>query len=77
MQSTRNPVTEHVTPDPDGVQTTFQTSQPYRSGTLSIWVNGMRKIAQWDDGFVELGGSAIVMKEAPLTNDSVQARYDV
>ena len=72
----RNPIKEIPTPDPDGVTTDFSTSQPYRSGSVSVWLNGMRLIAEWDDGFVELGGTVIQMKEAPYTGDSLTVQFE-
>ena len=74
---TSTPVKEMLTPSPDGVTLDFQTSQAYKSGTVSVWVNGLRKIQDWDDGFEELGGTTIRMKEAPLTGDSLHAMYEV
>lgn len=53
-QVVRNSVTEQLTPEPDGVRRVFYTSQPYRGGTLSVWKNGLRKIRDWEDGFVEI-----------------------
>jgi hypothetical protein len=76
IQYSRNPIVEAPTPAPDGVETTFQTSQNYKSGTVAVWKNGIRKVASWDDGWVELGGNQIAMKEAPLTGDSLEVRYD-
>lgn len=72
----RCPVTERLTPSPDGTTVDFQTSQPYAAGTVSVYINGLRKIASWCDGFEELGGSTIRLMEPPLLGDSVQARYD-
>lgn len=73
----KNPIKEELSPDPDGFKIDFQTSQAYKSGTVSIWRNGIRKIQDWDDGFEELGGTTIRMKEAPLTGDSLTAQYEV
>jgi hypothetical protein len=69
-------VTEPLTPDADGIRVVFSTSRPYRAGTVSLWVNGRRKIQTWDDGFVELGGTDIQLNEAPWLGDSLQARYE-
>ncbi len=74
--SARDPSKELLTPDPDGVIVDFQTSQPYRAGSVSVWVNGFRLDPNWDTGFDELGGSTIRMKEAPLQGDSLQAQYE-
>jgi len=71
-----DPIKESLAPEPNGVEVDFQTSQPYKSGTVSVWLNGLRKIQDWDDGFDELGGTTIRMREAPLTGDSLQAMYE-
>lgn len=73
----RHPVREVLTPDPDGVVTAFATSQPYKPGTVSLWLNGVRKVAAWDDGFDENeDGTTIDLKEPPLAGDSVVAEYE-
>ena len=68
------------TPAPDGTTTLFFTSLPYRYGTLSVWRNGLRKVADWDDGFLEIShygvGHSFSMKEAPLVGDSLQVQYE-
>jgi hypothetical protein len=69
-------ITEQLTPSPDGAQVMFSTSKEYVPGTVSVWINGLRKIQDWDDGFDELGGKDIEMREAPQAGDSIQARYE-
>lgn len=76
MPSLRRPVRELLTPAPDGVITDFQTSVPYQDGTVSVWVNGMRRIASWDDGYTLPGSGVISLKEAPQEGDSVVAEYE-
>lgn len=70
------PEKESLVPDPNGVNTDFQTSVAYKSGTVSVWLNGIRLVDELDTGFLELGGNTIRMKEAPLTGDSIQAMYE-
>lgn len=72
----KNPIFENLNPNPDGVNTQFYTSQKYERGTVSLWVNGIRKIKDWDDGFDDPGDTLIIMKEAPLLGDSLQGRYE-
>lgn len=76
VQLLREFVKESLTPDPDGANTVFSTTSPYKAGTVSVWMNGLRKIEAWDNGFVELGGTDIQMNEAPLVGDSLQAQYE-
>ena len=73
---TRYPLKETLTPSPDGIETEFYTSQLYMDNSVSVWINGVKKIRDWDDGFEETGSSEITMNEAPLTGDSIQAEYD-
>lgn len=73
----KNPVKELLTPSPDGVVTEFYTSSAYKTNSVSVWLNGIKLIPFFDDGFTTAGGtSTITMKEAPLTGDSLQAEYD-
>lgn len=67
---------ETLVPSPDGVVTSFFTSVVYRPGTVSVWLNGIKLIKGWDDGFMENGGREIVMNEAPLFGDSLQVEYE-
>ncbi len=77
MPSANNPTIELLTPEPDGVTTDFSTSQAYKSGTVSVWVNGQRRVASLDNGFTEAGGTTITLKEVPLSGDTLQAEYEV
>ena len=76
----QQPVKEVPTPAPDGMTTLFFTSRSYQYDTLSVWVNGLRKVAEWDDGFLEVTsagvGNSFLMKEPPLEGDSLQVQYE-
>lgn len=67
---------ETLTPDPDGTRLIFFTQQLYKLDTVSIWVNGIRKIKSWEDGYAEAGAGTVVFTEAPKPGDSIQAQYD-
>ena len=71
----KNPFKETLIPSSDGVTQKFYTSQNYKSGSVALWLNGIKKIQPWEDGFTETGSKEITMNEAPLTGDSVQAEY--
>jgi hypothetical protein len=73
---TRSPKTETLTPAPDGVTTDFNFSFTYATGSTSVWLNGRRKIDTYDDGWTELGGTAVRLKEAPLAGDTVQGKAE-
>lgn len=61
---------------PDGVITDFTITQYYRPNTVSVWLNGLRLLADWDDGFIELGNKQIRMKEAPFEGDSITIEFE-
>ena len=70
-----NLIKETMTPSPDGVEVKFYTSQSYRGNSVSVWLNGIKLIKEFDDGFDETGSNEVTMKETPLTGDSLQAEY--
>jgi len=72
----KNAIKETLTPEPDSVNVDFETSVAYKYNTVSVWQNGIRLIQDWDDGFMELGGTAIRFSEAPLIGDTLQAEYE-
>ena len=59
----------------DGVNVDFNTPSAYYAGSLFAYKNGLliRKVD--DDGPIELGGSAVRMKEAPRTEDTLHFYY--
>lgn len=75
IESLRDPVKEILTPEPDGIAVDFNTSQAYKPGAISIWINGIKKIKDWDDGFLELNSNTIRTKSVLLPGDSIQAEY--
>lgn len=75
MKFTSEPVVEGLTPDPDGFNRVFSTSQPYRPGSTTLWVNGIRKIAALDDGYTELPPDQVELVEAPWVGDTLQIQY--
>jgi hypothetical protein len=69
-------IKESPTPAPDGTTQIFFCSSEYKAGTVSVWLNGLRLVKAWEDGFEELGGSRIWMNEAPQTGDALHVQYD-
>jgi len=76
VMASKDPEKETLTPDPDGVTVDFFTTKDYKPGTVAVWMNGIKKIKEWDDGYDEGGGKKITMKEAPWVGDSLQAEYE-
>lgn len=68
-------IREPLTPAPDGVNRIFWTGGDYLSGTVSVWRNGVRVVADWDTGYEELGSRQVRFREAPLAGDSLSAQY--
>ena len=56
----------------DGVNTDFQTPVAYQAGTVWLFLNGQLIPRENDDGgLIELGGSDVRLKQAPVTDDRV------
>ncbi len=60
---------------PDGVITDFTVSA-YKPGTVSVWINGFRRVASLDTGFDELPPTTIRMKEPPFAGDTVEVQFE-
>ena len=69
---------ETVTPPeiPDGIVTDFTTPSNYVPGTVSVYLNGQRKLASLDDGFIEIAPATVRMKEPPLTGDTIAIQFE-
>lgn len=76
-QKVLDPQKEVLTPEPDGVSTDFTFTTAYKAGTVSIWRNGKKLFPEYDDGFLEMGGSTIRMKIPPLSGDTLMGEYDL
>lgn len=59
----------------NGTNRVFRTPVPYVPGSVAVWINGQLRRADWDDGWVELGGDVIELKRAPQPEDVVQAFF--
>jgi hypothetical protein len=59
----------------DGLNTVFQLAAPYISGSVEVFLNGQAKRQDYDDGWSELGGNKIQMKQPPELGDVVQVFY--
>jgi hypothetical protein len=60
---------------PNGVTTVFGTSAPYMPGSVQVFVNGVLKRKDFDDGWIEYASQKIKLKEAPLEGDTIQVYY--
>lgn len=61
----------------NGVNVTFNTVLPYLSSSLEVFVNGMLRRNQDQDGWVETGANEFQLKEAPQVGDRVTVFYKV
>lgn len=75
-QVLQRPRKRALTPDPDGIITDFSFPETYKAGTVSVWVNGQKKDPDLDDGYLELGGAVVQLKEPPLAGDLLWGEYD-
>lgn len=55
----------------DGTNRVFQTSAPYRPGSVIVFLNGGSLVREYENGWVELGGNSFRLNEAPLLGDTV------
>ena len=60
---------------PNGSRTIFETSISYIPGSVKVFINGLVMRADYADGWTELGGRKIQLKEAPQSRDVVQFYY--
>lgn len=60
------PVIEPLLGAVNSVNLVFETTVDYRPGSVQVFSNGQLKTKPLGDGWVELGGRKIRMKEAPL-----------
>jgi len=63
----------------NGANTIFETPTAYVPGSVRVFINGQLKRVDLEDGWTELGGRRVRLKEAPLpapgSVDVVQAYY--
>jgi len=60
---------------PNGTRTIFETRTAYLPGSVKVFLNGFVMRADYADGWTELGGRKIQLKEAPQIRDVVQIFY--
>jgi hypothetical protein len=59
----------------NGVNTNFDTAQPYRTGTTAVYRNGLRETR--GVGYTETGASQITFSVAPQAADDLSVDYIV
>lgn len=59
----------------DGANQDFETESDYVPGSLVISLNGQLKRADFDDGWLEMGGKKLQMKMAPKVGDVLMATW--
>ena len=69
------PVIETLRGIPNGINTIFRTSVPYRPNTVRVFRNGLLGTGVLTDGWVELGQDRIQLKEPPPSGDILQVYY--
>lgn len=56
--------------DIDGVNTIFTVANPYRSGSVGVYLNGLR-----EDGYTESSPTTIQFDDPPSDGDTVRVDY--
>ena len=59
----------------DGVNTVYQVSTSYVSGSVQVFLNGQAKRQDFADGWSELGGNKIKMAQPPEGGDVLQVYF--
>ena len=59
----------------DGVNTVFCTTHIYESGTITLYLNGLKQTAGSGNDYVEGPGGCITMNNPPLPGDVLRADY--
>lgn len=59
----------------NGSNTLFFTPTDYVAGSVQIFLNGLLLEKDLSDGWKELGNRKILMKVAPVAEDTIQAYY--
>ena len=69
------PVFETPSGSINGANRDYYTSGDYRSGTVRMFRNGVLQRKDLVDGWDEMGGKRVRMKEAPETGGVVRVYY--
>jgi len=69
------PIIEKLSGVANGSNTIFRTRYTYFPGSVRVFVNGIVNEVSGPDGWNELGGKRISMKEPPRPTDILQAYY--
>ena len=59
----------------NGYNVVFDTPSQYASGSVRVFRNGVALQPTLADGFVEAGGTKLLMKQAPKSTDVMSAYY--
>lgn len=60
----------------DGVNMQFCTTHPYETGTITVYLNGLKLTVGSGNDFIEGPGNCITMFYAPLPGDVLTAEYN-
>ncbi len=59
----------------DGVNKTFVTSADYDAERVTVYLNGLLKVASLEDGYTLAGLRTVNLKEAPQVGDTLEIQY--
>lgn len=60
----------------DGINRVFRTTLPMRMDrVIEVYINGLRRIAELEDGYEVTGLQQVTLKQAPVPADTVAVGY--
>lgn len=62
--------TENITEQIDGIKTDFVSTNSFYTGTLKVWINGLKEI-----GVVEINSTSFRLVPAPELVDRIEIEY--
>lgn len=67
----------HITGARNGINKVFGTRYNFTSGTMSVWLNGLRQTPGTDYDFVEVGNNSVFFTYAPEATDKLIFNYSI
>lgn len=59
----------------DGVNRTYRVHVDFNPDTVNVYVNGLLKVREWDDGFVVQSPRTVILNEPLVEGDSLEIEF--
>lgn len=59
----------------NGINRVFTTRADFDPDRVHVYLNGLLKVASWDDGYTVTPPRTVTLKEAPVAGDSLEIQY--